>query len=253
MLELYHWEPNAASGQVLIALEEKGLEFESHYLDVLAFEQFAPEFLALNPVGQAPVLVHAGAAFNEASFICEYLDEAFPERPLMPEAPLDRWAARAWQKYVDDYLAAAASDLAWAALGRSSLKPRNWATLEEAVVAIPSKERRDQWQAALAGPDEELLDKARERIRLSVARMEADLGGRDWLAPGGYSLADIAVYPYANYLPRIAPELLEGAPRTVAWLERMSERPAVKAVEALGRSPDAYALAAPGPEHVRWG
>jgi GST-like protein len=253
MLELYHWEPNAASGRVLIALKEKGLEFESRYLDVLAFEQFAPDFLALNPAGQAPVLVRDDQAFNEASFICEYLDEAFPEHPLMPKAPLDRWAARAWQKYVDDYLAAAASDMAWAALGQSSVKAGDWATLEEAVVAIPSKERRDQWQAALAGLDQELLEKARERIRLALARMEADLDGRDWLAPGGYSLADIAVYPYANYLPRIAPELLEDAPRTRAWLKRMSERPAVRAAEAMGRSADAYALAAPGPEHIRWG
>jgi glutathione S-transferase/GST-like protein len=255
MLELYHWEPNAASGRVLIALKEKGLEFQSRYLDVLAFEQFAPDFLALNPVGQAPVLVHDGEAFNEASFICEYLDETFPDHPLMPNAPLDRWAARAWQKYVDDYLAAAASDLAWAALGQSSLKARNWASLEQAVVGIPAKERRDQWQAALAGADEELLDKARERIRLTVAKMEADLDGRDWLAPGGFSLADIAVYPYANYLPRIAPELVnaETAPRTLVWLKRMSERPAVKAADAMSRTGDAYAVAAPGPEHVRWG
>jgi glutathione S-transferase len=255
MLKLYHWEPNGASARVLIALKEKGLEFQSRYVDVLAFEQFAPAFLALNPVGQAPVLVHGGEAFNEASFICEYLDEAFPERPLLPKAPLDRWAARAWQKYVDDYLAAAASDLAWAALGPEALKARNWASLEQAVVTIPAKERRDQWQAALAGLDAETLDKARERIRLAVAKMEADLADRDWLAPGGFSLADIAVYPYASYLPRIEPGLVNAriAPRAMAWLKRMSDRPAVKAAEAMSRTGDAYGVAAPGPEHIRWG
>ena len=255
MLELYHWEPNAASARALIALTEKGLDFESRYVDVLGFEQHAPGFLALNPSGETPVLVHDGEAFNESSYICEYLEETFPDPPLMPRAPLDRWAARAWQKYVDDYLAAAASDLAWAALGAPALKDRSWNSVQEAVARIPMKERRDQWRAAIAGLPAEALDKSRERIRLTLAKMEADLKGRDWLAPGGCSLADIAVYPYVNYLPRIAPELIDAdtAPRTTAWLKRMSERPGVRAAEAMSRTGDAYAIAAPGPEHIRWG
>ena len=248
MIELYHWEPNAASARVLIALGEKGIEFESRYVDMLAFEQFAPAFLALNEAGQAPVLVHRGEAFTEASFICEYLDEAFPGPALLPEAPLDRWAARAWQKEVDDYLAAAVSDLAWAALGEPKLKG---AELEAAVAAVPGKARRDQWQAAVRGRDAEALDKARERIRLIARKAEADLQGRDWLAPGGFSLADIAVYPYLNYLPRLAPELL--GERTAAWLERTSARPSVRAAEAISQTGDPYGVAAPGPEHIRWG
>ena len=150
MIELYHWEPNAASARVLIALKEKGLEFESRYLDVLAFEQHSPDFLALNETGETPVLVRDGDAFNESSFICEYLDETYPEVPLLPKAPIDRWAARAWQKYVDDYLAAAVSDLAWAALGLAALKRRDAARTRAAVARIPSQERRDRWQAAIA-------------------------------------------------------------------------------------------------------
>ncbi len=255
MLELYHWEPNAASARVLIALKEKGLEFQSRYVDVLAFEQHAPEYLALNPSGETPVLVQGGEAFNESSFICEYLDEAFPEQPLMPPEPLDRWAVRAWQKYVDDYLAAAASDLAWAALGAPALEARRLNSLEEQLARIPAKERRDQWQAAVAGLGEEVLDKARERIRLTLAKTEADLEERDWLAPGGFSLGDIAVYAYLNFLPRISPELVgeTAAPRTLTWLKRMSQRPAVRAAEAMSRTGDPYGVAAPGPEHIRWG
>ena len=248
MIELYHWEPNAASARVLIALEEKGLEFQSRHVDLLAFEQFAPAFLALNEAGQAPVMVHDGQAFTEASFICEYLDETFPDPPLLPMAPLDRWVARAWQKEVDDFLAAAVSDLAWAALGAPKM---TGAELEAAVAAIPGKARRDQWQAAIRGLDAGELDKARERVGLIARKTEADLQDRDWLAPGGFSLADIAVYAYLNYLPRLAPELL--GERTAAWLARTSARPAVKAAEAMGRTGDPYGVAAPGPEHIRWG
>lgn len=255
MLELYHWEPNAACARVLITLKEKGLPFQSRYVDVLAFEQHRPEFLKLNETGETPVLVRDGEAYGESSYICEYLDEAFPEKPLMPAAPLDRWAARAWQKYVDDYLAAAVSDLAWHAYGEPAIPGRPWSAWEGAVAAIPVKERRDVWQTAIRGLGEEALGKARERVRLTVEKIEKDLEGRDWLAPGGFSLADIAVYPFMNYLPRITPELVSAtaAPRTMAWLKRMSERPGVKAAEALARTPDPYAVAAPGPEHVRWG
>ena len=80
-------------------------------------------------------------------------------------------------------------------------------------------------------------------MRLALEKMEQDLSGRDWLAPGGVSLGDIAVYPYANYLPRLEPELMAGAPRTRDWLERMSARPAVKAAEDIVTAPTARAIA----------
>ena len=246
MLELYHWEPNAASARALIALKEKGLEFQSHYVDVLALEQYAPTFLDLNPLGQVPILIEDDEVLSESSYIGEYLDEAFPDPPLLPETPLDRWAARAWQKYVDDYLAAAISELVWPTLGLPAFKLR-----PADIEPIPVKERRDQWQAALRGADAGARAKARERVRLTLERTEADLETRDWLAPGGFSLADIAAYAYLNYLPRIAPELL--GERTAAWLGRMADRPAVEAAEAMGQSRDPYGISAPGPEPIRWG
>ena len=42
MLRLYHWEPNANSGKPMLALAEKGVEYESHYLDLLKFDQHQP-------------------------------------------------------------------------------------------------------------------------------------------------------------------------------------------------------------------
>ena len=42
-VRLYHWEPNANSGKPMLTLAEKGVEFESHYLDLLKFDQHQPE------------------------------------------------------------------------------------------------------------------------------------------------------------------------------------------------------------------
>ncbi len=61
MLTLYHWEPNANSGKPMLALAEKGVEFESHYLDLLNFDQHKPEYLKINPAGTIPAMVHDGA------------------------------------------------------------------------------------------------------------------------------------------------------------------------------------------------
>ena len=58
MLKLYHAEPVANSLKTLINLKEKGLEFESIYIDLHRFEQHEPAFVAINPEGQVPVLDH---------------------------------------------------------------------------------------------------------------------------------------------------------------------------------------------------
>ena len=255
MLEVYHWEPNGASARVLIALKEKGLDFDSRYIDLLSFEQHAPAYLGLNESGEAPVLVADGQPMNESSYICEYLDEAYPQPSLMPTDPLGRWAARAWQKYVDDYLAASVSELAWNAYGPPALKGRSGSSLDGAIARIPHRPRRDVWTQAAAGYDANRLAKARGRVETTIAKMEADLANSDWLAGDSYSLADIAVYAYANFLPRVTPDLINSttAPRTMAWLQRVAMRPAVKAALAMAKTPDPYGIAAPGPEPVRWG
>ena len=82
MLELYHAEPVANSMKVLLCLKEKGLEFKSHYVDLLAFEQHEPWFVALNTNAQVPVLVHDGKVITESTVINEYLENVFPEAPL---------------------------------------------------------------------------------------------------------------------------------------------------------------------------
>jgi glutathione S-transferase len=255
MIELYHWEPNGASGRVLIALEEKRLGFRSHYLDVLAFEQHTAAFLGLNASGQVPVLVDRGTAMNESSYICEYLEEAYPAVALMPGDAHGRWQVRLWQKYVDDHVAAAVSELAWEALEARRFRSRGRATLEERIAGIPMPERRDAWTSAVDGYGAEQRARARERLGETVARMETDLARSGWLAGAAYSLADIAVFAYVNYLPRIAPDLASerATPRVMGWLERMRERPGVRAALALAQRPDPFATVAPGPEPIRWG
>ena len=57
---LYHWEPNANSGKPMLTLFEKGVAFESHYLDLLSFARHKPDYLAVNPPGTSPPKTHRG-------------------------------------------------------------------------------------------------------------------------------------------------------------------------------------------------
>jgi GSH-dependent disulfide-bond oxidoreductase len=255
MLQLYHWEPNAESARVLICLEEKQLPFTSHYVDVLALEHLRTEFVALNARGEVPLLLHAGAAYAGAGLICEYLEESFPEPAFMPRDARGRWCVRVWQKQVDEGFAASVSELAWQTYGLPRLAAEAREALRGALGGAPHPQCHSAWLAALDGFDGEILTRARARITDTVARLEAQLCKSAWLAGTAYSLADIAVYGYFNYLPALCAEIvnMQLTPRTLAWAAIIAQRPAVRAAAARGRSADAFTIAAPGPEQIRWG
>ena len=111
MLELYHWKPVSHSARVLICLNEIGLEFESRFVDLMAFEQFSPQFMALNPQAQVPVLRVDGEALTESALINEYLAESNPAAGLAPEDPLGWYECLSWSKYVDYNLGSSVATL----------------------------------------------------------------------------------------------------------------------------------------------
>jgi glutathione S-transferase len=95
-LKYYHAEPVANSLKSMIPLKEKGLAYESVYVDLHKFEQHQPWFVAINPEGQVPVLDHDGTVITHTTVINEYLEDAFPMRSPPPArcARAIRWARR---------------------------------------------------------------------------------------------------------------------------------------------------------------
>src|SRR6185312_4382786 len=77
MLTLYHWEPNANSGKPMLALAEKGVPYQSHYLDLLSFDQHSAQYLQINPEGTIPALVHGERVLTESTPMMEYIDAEF--------------------------------------------------------------------------------------------------------------------------------------------------------------------------------
>ena len=91
---LYNAPQSTCSQRVRFVLNAKKLSFVEIKLDLLAGDQFKPDYLALNPNGVVPTLDHAGAIVIDSSVIIEYLDEIAPEPPLLPKDPIARAQVR---------------------------------------------------------------------------------------------------------------------------------------------------------------
>ena len=78
----------------MLTLAEKGVAFTSHYLDLLRFDQHKPQYLAINPAGTIPAMIHDGQVLTKSTAIVEYVDHAFDDPALTPRDPHERWTMR---------------------------------------------------------------------------------------------------------------------------------------------------------------
>ena len=104
MIEVYSWEPNANSGKPLLCLKEKGVEFDFHYINMGVLEQHSPEYVAINPQGTIPCVIHDGFKMLESTPMMEYVDEVFDSPDLTPSDPYQQFRMRWWMRYVDESL-----------------------------------------------------------------------------------------------------------------------------------------------------
>lgn len=229
MLVLHHAWRSSASRRVRLCLEEKGLAYEGHVIDLAKMEHHSPEYLKINPNGVIPALIHDGRPLYESGTICEYIDEVFPEPPLRPDNAYDRAMMRNWIRHVDERI--------------HNLIIFNWrhdlqkvaekwtdAELEAHLKKIPSKERQEAWRRVARRPyTEEERAGARAKLVELLDRMESTLGQTAWLAGERYTIADIAVVPFVKRIEEeIAPDQMTSAihPRVAQWWAAIQARPA---------------------------
>ena len=233
MLKLYHAEPVANSLKSLIPLKEKGLEFESHYVDLHKFEQHSEWFVKLNPEGQVPVLVHDDTVVTHTTVINEYLEDAFPDAPpLRPNEPKGNARMRFWNKFVDEHVMNFVSMHGWHRMVGVIARGIDSGEFEKLVERIPLHEQREKWKTARSGFSEADLANATRKIEVAVQKVEDQLADTPWLAGDMFTLADINFFSHCGMMiARMFPEIgnPERCPRLLDWAERMRARPGVKA------------------------
>ena len=239
MLTLYHWEPNANSGKPMLALKEKGVDFQSHYLDLLNFDQHKPDYLKINPDGTIPALLHDELMLTESTAIMEYVNDAFPGPKLMPDDPVERQRARWWMRFFDQYFGPSLSMIGWSVFVGPSVRQKDPEELKAAIERIPLKERRIAWSKAIYNtfsPEE--LEESRRRVGVGIACLEKALSERPWIAGETYSLGDINGFNLGYALPLAQPQACndEKTPHILKWLRAIYRRPATQETWKMGRT-----------------
>lgn len=237
MLKLYHAEPAANSLKALISMKEKRLDFESAYVDLHKFEQHDPAFLAVNPEGQVPVLVHDGHVITHSTIIAEYLEDAFPGAPpLRPADPFGKSRVRYWNKFVDEQVMEYVSMHGWHRMVTIIARSIESGEFDQLMSRIPLPRMREKWMKARSGFGEAELANATQKVAQAMDKVEAQLALTPWLAGHDFSIADINFFSVCGMaLGRLFPmlEVEKRAPRLTEWVARMHERPGVKAAFAM--------------------
>lgn len=229
MLELYHNINSVCAQKVRIALKEKGQEAKEHLL-TLQGDQNDPAYMKLNPNGVVPTLVHDGNVILESSLILYYIDEAFPNPPLMPNTPLARHRVRAYNKLIDEYMHNACTIMTFATAFRPRfLKMPQEQWLSE-INKAPLKRRAEYKRSVIEhGLDSEFVIDALGQHQKMISWMADDLKRGPYLAGDTFTNADCAVIPYILRLELLKLGEMWQQHRAVAdWWARVRQRSSVK-------------------------
>ncbi|WP_150301266.1 glutathione S-transferase family protein [Pseudomonas profundi] len=193
MIKLYGTPPTRLL-RVTWLLNELGLEYESHPIDLMKGEQLQPDFLALNPAAKVPVLVDGSLVLTESSAIQLYLAEKYPEAGFIPQALEDRAQMYRWIFFLV-----------------TEIEQPLWRITRQTF--IYPEERRTPGDVEIA----------REECLEMLAVLERHMTEREFIVADRLTVADFnAAYTldWAN-----EEKMLDSAPRLSAYLKTMYSRP----------------------------
>ena len=215
--------PSCAKARICLML--KGVAFRRMTLTLRGLRRLR----LLNPLGQVPVLEHDGRALADSTAILRYLEERFPDPPLLPEEP----AARAYCDLVEDW---ADGSLAFVVGAFRWLNPAN----REVALGATARElgggplvrwalgARFRLRYRAAGYSPASLGHFEERFVGELCTLAALLEQRTFLLGRSLTLADVAVFVQLAPLRRfVEAPLLDAQPGVLRWLERVAALPAV--------------------------
>jgi glutathione S-transferase len=186
-------------------LAEKGVTLPTEKVDLMGGENRQAPYLAKNPAGQLPCLeLDDGSYLAEIIPICEYLDEKFPNPPLIGTTPEERANTRMWVRRIDlNVCEPMAAGFRYA---------EGLPLFQSRLHCIP--------QAA-----DDLKAIAREKL----SWIDGLVGGRAWIAGECFTLADVLLFCFLQFGAQVGQPLDPENKNLTAWMERVKARTAEKA------------------------
>jgi glutathione S-transferase len=218
VLTLYEHPLSAYAMKVKMALLEKGLEFQAMVPEGMATGTTGGAFVEASPRAEIPALIDGDVKVFDSTIILEYLDDKWPEPPLLPRTPAERARVRMIEDVMDGLY-----------------EPNNWGMMEV------TRYKRAHGELA-----DKLVGYAKSNIDRLQHWLDAQLGNRPWFNGESFGWGDIACAPYINRSAAIGYTPPAGS-RLAAWLERANQRPSVGKVieqmkQVIANLPDMAAL-----------
>jgi len=226
MPELYYFHDATCGIKARLALFEKGVQFTPR---VLSRNQLSdPDYLAINPKGVVPTLVHDGEVIVESSVICLYVDDAFDGPPLRPANSYDRARMYLWLKAIDEHYFKGIGSLTFGlALRKRILESHPTEdALEQYFDNIRIDEYRQRRRSIVKnGIDAPEVHNAIHALRRMLGDLSTSLDNSDYIAAPEYSLADACLTPLIMRLEVLGLSAMwEGQPEIEDWWQRIKAR-----------------------------
>lgn len=201
---LYHGaRPNPRAVRMFLA--EKGLSIPMHDVDVDAGENRMPEFVARNPSGQVPVLeLDDGTWLAETGAIFQYLEELYPQPPLIGRTPQERAETRMWQRRVERRI----TEPLYAAFHYG----KGLAMYKSRMVVLPE---------CVPGLEKLMQD--------GLRWLDALLAGRSVIVPERFTIADIVLFSALDFGTGVGWPLPDDLQNLKRWFSTTQARPSAEA------------------------
>jgi glutathione S-transferase len=232
-VHVLHFMGSSCSQKLRIFLNLKGIQWQSHPVDLPHYENMQPWFLGINPRGLVPVLVHDGAVHIESNDIIQYLEKKFPAPRLIPAGHENEVAALL--KHEDD-LHLDLRTLSFRFVFAPPGPPKSAAALESyqtngagTVQGAKDHEKQVQiefWQrAAREGFTDERARASAQKFRAEFDALDSTLAKQPYLMGQELSVLDIAWLIYAHRLSLGGYPFARLHPHVHAWAEKLRARP----------------------------
>ena len=190
---------------VRMFMAERGVELPVEEVDIMAGDNLADSYKALNPSAQSPCLqLDDGSVLAEVTVICAYLDEINEGASLIGDTPQQRAETRMWNRRFDTRILEPLSLAFRSAEGLEMFKDR--------CHVIPHA-----------------ADDLKATVQESWAWLEPLMADKQYVCGDRFTLADIQLYVFADFGKMVGQGMPDDLPNLQAWYARVAQRPSVMA------------------------
>jgi glutathione S-transferase len=188
-----------------IVLAEKGIAHEVRQVDLASAEQLSEEYRTINPACTVPALVlDDGMVLTDNAGIAAWAEAVQPDPPLLGTTAAEKAQVASWNSRIE---------------GECFM----------AIAEVLRNTSKGMVGRALPGPNDyaqipELAERGRARLLHFLDRFEEHMTGREWVATGSFSLADVTAGVALDFASWVKVDANEGRPAIAEWRARLAQR-----------------------------